>query len=264
MKRRFITEGKTSGRWFIPAKLSDNPYLNQESYVRSLAQLDPVTRKQLLDGDWTARQPGSMFRREWFEIVSAAPTVPRRVRFWDMAATMPKKGKDPDWTAGARLSRKDGVWYLEDMQRFRKLPKANEEIVKQTAQLDGYSTMIRMEEEGGASGKSLIDHYARNVLGGFNFLGMKPAQDKITRAGPFSSAAESGNFKLVNGPWVGDFLDECEAFPDGEHDDQVDAVSGAMLALGTNFGANLAGAHIQKPATGEDRPVAERLGRDDF
>jgi phage terminase large subunit-like protein len=31
---------------------------------------------------------------------------------------------------------------------------------------------------------------------------------------------------------VGDFLDEFDVFPQGEHDDQVDAVSGAVAELG--------------------------------
>lgn len=45
-------------RIFIPAKLRDNPHVNQKSYRQSLAQLDEETQAQLLEGDWTARQPG--------------------------------------------------------------------------------------------------------------------------------------------------------------------------------------------------------------
>ena len=39
---------------FVPAKLSDNPHLSQDEYQRSLEQLDPVTKAQLLSGDWDA------------------------------------------------------------------------------------------------------------------------------------------------------------------------------------------------------------------
>jgi len=46
-----------------------------------------------------------------------------------------------------------------------------------------------------------------------------------------SSAAERGNVRLVHGRWIGDFLDELEAFPLGSHDDQVDALSGAVTKL---------------------------------
>jgi phage terminase large subunit-like protein len=30
-------------------------------------------------------------------------------------------------------------------------------------------------------------------------------------------------------PWVGDFIEECAAFPNGAHDDQVDAMTQALL-----------------------------------
>jgi predicted phage terminase large subunit-like protein len=52
--------------------------------------------------------------------------------------------------------------------------------------------------------------------------------DKVVRAQPFSAAAEARNVKLLIGPWNDAFLDEMEAFPEVKHDDQVDAVSGAI------------------------------------
>lgn len=52
------TQEKCEARTFVPAKLSDNPSVDQESYRESLAGLDPQTREQLLDGDWNAREPG--------------------------------------------------------------------------------------------------------------------------------------------------------------------------------------------------------------
>ncbi len=47
-----------AARVFVPAKLSDNPSIDQNSYTESLGALDPQTRKQLLDGDWNARAAG--------------------------------------------------------------------------------------------------------------------------------------------------------------------------------------------------------------
>jgi len=165
VKRRFIQDGKAEGRVYIPARISDNPFIDKESYLRSLSNLDPVTRKQLEDGDWTVQQGGGMFRREWFEIVNESPNQPgqRWVRFWDLAATEQKNSDDPDWTAGALLTCVNGVWFLKDVRRFRGSPKTNEDTVAQTAQLDGRLVSIRMEQEPGASGKSMIDHYARPV-----------------------------------------------------------------------------------------------------
>lgn len=44
--------GKVNTRYFVPARLDDNPYLDQAEYDESLGELDPVTRAQLRRGDW--------------------------------------------------------------------------------------------------------------------------------------------------------------------------------------------------------------------
>ncbi len=231
VKQRFLVEGPKKGRAFVPATLKDNPYLDAEEYKKSLMELDPITRRQLLEGDWFALPQGNMFRREWFEIVDSAPAGIRKVRYWDLAATPEKEGKDPDWTVGALVGEKDGIFYIIDIVRTRTTPRNVEALVRQTAELDGRDVEIWMEQEPGSSGVSIIDHYRRKVLKGFTFRGLKTTGSKVTRASPFSSQAEAGNVKLVRGPWIGDFLDELEQFPQGPHDDQVDAVSGAFEVL---------------------------------
>ena len=231
VKQRFIVEGRSKGRPFVPAKLDDNPYLDHEEYIKSLNELDPITREQLLKGDWTARETGNKFKREWFEIVDSYPADARMVRYWDLAATEPKPGKDPDWTAGALLGEKDGIYYIIDIKRTRATPQGVEKLIKQTAELDGKRVTIYMEQEPGSSGVNTIDYYRRRVLAGFAFYGNKTTGSKEIRANPVSSAAEAGNVKLVRCPWINDFLDEAELFPNGAHDDQVDAVSGAFEML---------------------------------
>lgn len=218
-------------RAFIPGLLSDNPHMDQQGYIESLKELDPITRQQLLNGDWTARHGGSKFRREWFKIVNEAPTEARRIRYWDMAGTTPELGKDPDYVVGAKVAMLKGEYWIEDIKRFRKSPAVTEKLILQTAQLDGYDTEIYMEQEPGSEGILLISHYSRNILVGFTFRANKATGSKELRANPVSSAAEAGNIKLVNGQWVNTFLDEAEAFPLGGHDDQIDAVSGAFSKL---------------------------------
>ena len=231
VKQRFIVEGESKGRPFIPAKLKDNPALDSEAYIDSLNKLDPTTRQQLLDGNWSAAQPGNMFQRAWFEIVEDAPAKMKRVRYWDLAATEAKAGKDPDYTAGVLMGESEGIYYIISIIRARESAKAVEDLIKQTANLDGNEVMIYMEQEPGSSGKSIIDHYQRNVLKGFPLWGKKTTGSKTMRAAPMASAAEAGNVKLVQGPWIGDFLDEVEQFPLGAHDDMVDAGSGAFEVL---------------------------------
>jgi phage terminase large subunit-like protein len=66
VKRRFVDPAtREPGAAFVAAKLADNPSLPADDYARSLSHVDPVTRKQLLEGDWDAVE-GGLFKREWF------------------------------------------------------------------------------------------------------------------------------------------------------------------------------------------------------
>lgn len=229
VRARFLTEGRP----FIPAKLSDNPHLDQKAYRAQLEKLDPVLRAQLLDGDWDVIPKGPMFDRQWFKIADAPPPPRASMmwRYWDLAGTKPKPGKDPDYTAGALLALHEGQWYICDMLRFRETPMNVEAIIRQTAEIDGHDVPIAIEQEPGSSGVAVVEHYQRRVLVGWTCYGDKKTGNKIDYARALSSAAQAGNVHLVRGAWNGAFLDECCAFPLVGHDDQVDAASGALRFL---------------------------------
>jgi predicted phage terminase large subunit-like protein len=230
VKQRFMVEGPEHNRVFIPAKLTDNPHIDQTSYIKSLDNLDPITRRQYLDGDWSARHGGNMFRREWFRIAVQAPSNLNRKRYWDKASTEPSKGKDPDYTVGVLIGESAGRYWILDVRRLRGSPPQVEALIKQTCILDNQvgHTPQYMEQEPGSSGVDVISHYAREVLAGYEFHGVRSTGSKTERAGAFSSAAEAGNITLLNAPWNNTYLDEVEAFPEGSHDDQTDASTGAF------------------------------------
>lgn len=238
VRNRFLVEGPSKGRVFIAAKMDDNPHIDAEEYEKALSELDPVTRAQLRSGDWEVRTEGSLFDRSWFKIISRSqiPIEVKKVRFWDCAATeVSQRNKNPDYTAGALLSEYKGIYYLEDIIRVRKRPGEVEALIKRTAEVDGIGVSIHMEMEPGGSGVAMIDHYAREVLKGFAFKGIKSTGSKVIRAHPVSTAAEGSRIYVIEGAWNQDFFDEIEAFPNVDHDDQVDAVAGAFLSLKTNL-----------------------------
>jgi predicted phage terminase large subunit-like protein len=162
-----------------------------------------------------------LFARPWFQIVDAVPDgLMRPVRAWDMAATA-----GGDWTAGARCAfGRDGKFYVLDMRRKRGTPLDVEQFISVTARNDGRETRVRMEIEPGSAGLGQIERY-RTVLHGYAFKGERPESSKEVRAETWSAWAQAGRVVLVRGPWVNDFLNEVEPFPNGPHDDQVDAVS---------------------------------------
>ena len=234
--QRFFIEGQDKGRIFIPAGLDDNPYLDAESYKESLNELDPVERERLLNGNWQIKGSGDMFDSTWFSITSetSVPLGARRVRFWDLASTDPakrkgKNKKDPDWTVGFKLAHYQGMYWIEDIVRMQKMPHDVEMQVKATAQLDGYSCAIRMEQEPGSSGAVTTDHYARNVLNGYDFQGVLSTGSKVERARAASSASQAGRVLVVqNCRNALAFFDEANLFPYGIKDDTIDGFSGAF------------------------------------
>lgn len=227
---RFILN-KGPERKFMPSRITDNPSLDAEAYIKGLNELDSVERARLLDGNWDIREEGGLFKQEWFTITGNLPSDLKMVRYWDLAATAKTKTNDPDWTVGALVGMKDGRYFIMDIRRMRGTPYEVETLIKNTAELDGISTAIVMEQEPGSSGVNVIDHYARQVLVGMNFRGQRSIGSKRERAFVFSSASEAGNVMLMRAGWNSVFIDECEVFPYGNHDDQIDAVSGAIQAL---------------------------------
>jgi len=250
-------------RNFWPAVISDNPMLDQDDYVESLMELDPVTRAQLLRGDWNIRPDGRMFKRDWFKPAprSAVPGNCMWVRFWDTAATDPTPGHDPDWTVGIRVGRDpQGNYWIDDMRRWRVGPNESDRFMQQVALQDTRRVTEAMEQDPGAAGKITIHHYRVNAFAASQFrailaagkskgrtttlsAGRKTPLPKILAAGPLASHAEAGMVHYVaDGSWDHDsFLSELEIFPDGDHDDIVDALGGAvnLLAKMPMWGLNL-------------------------
>lgn len=53
------------GRMFVPARVADNPFLDREDYLASLAEhSNPVMRERMMNGDWTIA-PDGLIKPEW-------------------------------------------------------------------------------------------------------------------------------------------------------------------------------------------------------
>lgn len=236
VRRRFI-ESNDPNRLYIPSGVSDNPFIDREAYMASLERVGAVERARLRDGDWYADEEGTKFSKGDFKIASPEE-IPEevfmnQVRYWDLAATEPTtRNPDPDWTAGALVAVVNGIMYILDMKHERFNPDGVERLVRQTADQDGPLVKVRMEKEGGASGKITIDHYARHILLGYDFDGHPAIKDKEARADLWAGKVKRGEVVLMRGHWNHEFLDEASGFGvAGVHDDQVDAVSGAFEVL---------------------------------
>ena len=81
-----------------------------------------------------------------------------------------------------------------------------------------------------SSGKIASLAYAR-ALAGYNVSFKSATGSKPTRAKPVASAIRNGILNIYEDEWTYDLVDQMGAFPDGEHDDEVDALSGAYAYM---------------------------------
>lgn len=235
LRERFPLLGSPRSLTFIPARLEDNPPLDRGNpdYRAMLMQLPRVERLRHLAGNWKIRAAaGLVFDRSWFELVDAAPVEATRVRYWDKAGTE----AGGDWSAGVRLSRtREGLWFVEDVVRGRWSAGERNRVIRQVAESDGHDVEIWLEQEPGSGGKESAEISVRE-LAGWVVRTERVTGEKLARAGPLSAQAEAGNVKLVRGSWCEAFLRELYDFPDGTHDDQVDAAAGAFNQLARHRG----------------------------
>lgn len=186
---------------------------------------------------------GNIIKTDWFQFVKPAEVPTHNIvwaRGWDLAFSEKQVAKsNPDHTAGARL----GLWrqgneyafYLEDIARWQALwPITRQNILKQT-KLDGRGTTLVVE--GGGPQKGLGDDLKLDVeFKPFRVRIKTPVVDKVARAQYWVDECQIGKFFIVeNSTWYQDFIDECEAFPFGAKDDQVDSVSIAFWFLMDTF-----------------------------
>jgi len=219
---------------FISASIYDNQKLLEidKGYLANLEALPKIERERLLHGNWNIKpSAGLYFQKGYFEIVDAVPSNRNSVRYWDRAATKKTDTNDPDFTVGIRIEKDiNNIIYITDIVRIQDSPLGVQNIIKNTAIKDGISVRIGLEEDPGQAGIADVEHLTR-FLQGFNVKRNRVMKDKVTRASPVSAQAEAGNIKVLRAKWNEDFFKELENFPDGKHDDIVDALSGAFLMI---------------------------------
>lgn len=193
--------------------------------------------------DWSALYQGNpvpdgglFFAADKLDVVDDWPRGATLCRYWDLASTPKGKNRDPDWTVGALVALWRGEWFVLDVRRLRGAPHEVDDAMRAARRDDDdiltqRPVIVRVEEEGGSSGKRSTAALHRDVFVGADFDGERPTGSKAARARPFAAAVAAGNVHLLRGAWNRDFIAEVTTFPVGAHDDQIDAVSGAIGTL---------------------------------
>jgi predicted phage terminase large subunit-like protein len=177
---------------------------------------------------------GAIFKRQFWKRWKELPEFQEVKQSWDTTV----KEDGTSFVVGQVWGRRGADKYLLDqirgkwgmtelLDKFRKLsakhPKAH-----------------RKEVEAKANGPAIENLLKREIPG---IILVEPLGGKEVRALAVAPQVESGNVFIpadeVMYPWVDGFIEECASFPRSENDDQVDAMtqaivnwSGGMLAFG--------------------------------
>jgi predicted phage terminase large subunit-like protein len=142
------------------------------------------------------------------------------IQSWDCAF---KDKQTSDYVVGQVLARVGADRYLLHQVRDRMdMPRTAQAI--RTMSADYPNAGAKLVEDK-ANGPAVIQFLQHEIPG---LIEINPEGGKMSRAAAVSPEVEAGNWYLPHpgiAPWVADFIEECAAFPNGAHDDQVDAWS---------------------------------------
>ena len=188
-------------------------------------------------------EDGEFFKPDMISVVEAVPVGTTFVRAWDFAAT----DGGGDWTAGIKIGKQpDGRFIITDVVRFQRGPDEVRASLHATATQDGNRCRIRIPQDPGQAGKSQAQQLVR-LLSGFNVVALSVSGEKTLRAEGFASQVNVGNVIMLRAPWNESIISEMRMFPNGPHDDQIDAGSDAFNDLvGGGGGAEALFEHLKR------------------
>ena len=170
---------------------------------------------------------GGIFKRNWWQYYRRVPDrFDEIIQSWDMTF---KDTKTADFVVGQVWGRKGANKYLLDQVRDRMDFPATIQAVRTLSAKWPQARAKLVEDK--ANGPAVIATLKREISG---LIPVEPQGSKESRAWAVSPDIEAGNMYLPDpgiAPWVHDFIEECAAFPNGANDDQVDAMSQALMRL---------------------------------
>lgn len=194
-----------------------------------------------------SEREGTYFHREWFYNddgtlnctvpYNLVPTLPRKVRSYDLAAVSKKKNvKGADEVSGALTSKDplNQVLYVYDIVNGKFTGNTLLNVLHRTIKADGRSVVTNIEQEG-ASQSVLFIEQLRELMKYYKIVSHKPIGSKVYRSLELQALAETGRLKFVvtdnhSMKWIEKAITQLINF-DGEestkkkHDDIVDSLS---------------------------------------
>ncbi len=226
----------------FPARNEDGSYLWEERFGRNYYEQQYALLGSLSGAllDCNPQPEGAgRFNPDnivWHDTLDGWP-VTREVRGWDLASsTAQRSGSDPDFTVGVRLGTvtREGVIhiYIRSIITLREEAPARNAAIVAAARNDGPGVVQHIEAFGAY--KDAYTDLARALQGICRVQPSRLAGDKSAKAAPLEPVFEAGNVHIYRPGVTADgarlLRDELSSFPNGTHDDIVDALSVAFAA----------------------------------
>lgn len=204
-----------------PEIAKGNEWLKQ--YKRGFLSRDgAMAWNAMYQGRPTALE-GNLIKREWWKFYEEKDDIQIVDYIMSVDATFKDK-KENDFVSIQIWGKHGANMYLIDaVKKHLNFPDTVMEIRRLRGMYrDCKLTLI----EDKANGSAIITMLKNELVG---IIPVMPMGSKISRVQAIIGAIESGNVYLPkNKKFTAPFIEECAAFPNGKHDDQVDAMSQAL------------------------------------
>jgi predicted phage terminase large subunit-like protein len=148
------------------------------------------------------------------------------IQTWDLTF---KDTKGSDWVVGLVIARRGSKAWLLDRVKVRADFPTTCQLIRETTAKWPQAAAKYIEDK--ANGPAVIAQLRKEIGG---IIAVTPEDSKEGRAHAVTPFIEAGDVEIPDAsiaPWVGDFVEECAAFPNGAHDDQVDALTQGLHRL---------------------------------
>jgi len=166
---------------------------------------------------------GNMVLRSWWQYYDVKEIRTFGTEAISVDATFKDKD-DSDFVAIQVWGKLNGNYYLRyRVKEHLNFPSTVAKI-QQCRTLFPNATRVYIEDK--ANGSAIIQVLQKTMIG---VIPVNPKGGKVARVNAISPAIETGHvFLPKDAPWLEEYLKEWSEFPNGKHDDEVDATSQAI------------------------------------
>ena len=160
---------------------------------------------------------GNIFKREWWKYYTK---LPEKLPLIGISVDATFKDSDTsDFVAIEVWGKLNGDYYLLDLIKKRMDFPETLKAIRHMASKYPQKHSILVEDK--ANGSAIISMLRHEIEG---IIPITPQESKVARANAITGIVESGNVYLPEyADFTGEFVEEFASFPNGAHDDLVDA-----------------------------------------